>query len=135
MSEQPSNLQTTYAVIKPGLLVDSLPVTDTVYAELDAHYDRFAGHTLVASFRFEEDWPTWEIHPHGDEIVVLMAGRADVVLRTAEGDERQDLSRPGDFVVVPKGTWHTARINQATDMLFITPGEGTENRQTPDQVV
>lgn len=60
MSENPSNLQTTYAVIKPGLLVDSLPVTESIYADLDAHYNRFAGHTLVPAFRFEEDWPTWK---------------------------------------------------------------------------
>jgi hypothetical protein len=34
----------------------------------------------------------------------------------------------GSYVVVPKGVWHTARTSVATRMLFVTPGEGTENR-------
>lgn len=29
--------------------------------------------------------------------------------------------------VVPRNSWHTARMAQAARMLFITPGEGTEN--------
>lgn len=44
-------------------------------------------------------------------------------------------NRPPDlastFVVVPRGTWHTAKVHAATTMLFITPGEGTENRESP----
>ena len=31
-------------------------------------------------------------------------------------------------VVVPKGTWHTARTSVPTKMLFVTPGQGTENK-------
>jgi hypothetical protein len=31
-------------------------------------------------------------------------------------------------VIVPKGTWHTARIEHKAKMIFITPGEGTRNR-------
>jgi hypothetical protein len=40
----------------------------------------------------------------------------------------EELTEPGAFVVVPKGTWHTARTAAPTRMLFITPGERTENR-------
>ena len=35
---------------------------------------------------------------------------------------------PGDYVIVPRGTRHTARIRKPARMLFITPGEGTETR-------
>jgi quercetin dioxygenase-like cupin family protein len=38
------------------------------------------------------------------------------------------LTEPGSFVIVPKGTWHTARIAKPTSMLFVTPGEGTQNK-------
>ncbi len=38
------------------------------------------------------------------------------------------------FVVVPKNTWHTAKVHAPTMMLFVTPGEGTENRESPGAV-
>jgi hypothetical protein len=31
-------------------------------------------------------------------------------------------------VVVPKATWHTAKISTPTALLFVTPGEATQNR-------
>jgi hypothetical protein len=39
-----------------------------------------------------------------------------------------NLSRPDEYLLVPKGTWHTARTAVPTNMLFVTPGEGTENK-------
>ena len=41
------------------------------------------------------------------------------------------LDTPGSFVVVPKNTWNTAKVHAPTTMLFVTPGEGTENRESP----
>ena len=38
------------------------------------------------------------------------------------------LDRAGAFVIVPKGTWHTARADGHCEMLFITAGEGTRHR-------
>ena len=38
---------------------------------------------------------------------------------------------PGSYLVVPKGVWHTARPNAATTLLFVTPGEGTLNAESP----
>jgi hypothetical protein len=29
---------------------------------------------------------------------------------------------------VPRGTWHTTKVHAPSSMLFITPGEGTQNR-------
>ena len=43
-------------------------------------------------------------------------------------EEHVQLNTPGEFVMVPRGVWHTARIATRASMLFITPGEGTENR-------
>ena len=121
----------TFAVINCDFNIDSLPATDSIYAELDERYGGFGGHLLVACHDFESDWPTWEIHPHGDELVSLVAGDAELVIRTDEGDRSARLSNPGDFVVVPRNTWHTARVHAPTTMMFVTPGEGTENREAP----
>jgi hypothetical protein len=54
-----------------------------------------------------------------------------MLLRTADGDESIRLEEPGTNVVVARGIWHTAQTSEPTRMLFITPGEGTENRENP----
>ena len=129
---RPANLQSTYVVIKPDQLAKSLPITDSVWDDLDTNYNNFQRHTLVASFSFTDDWPTWEVHPHGDEIVSLVSGNADMILRHDSGDHCVRLSIPGEFVIVPRGVWHTARVHEPTTMIFVTPGEGTENRENPE---
>lgn len=130
-SSDTPNLRTTYVVLDPALGAHEVTVTDTIYQQLDERFDGFAGHSLVAMHSFDGDWPTWEMHPRGDEVVCLLSGRAEMRLRE-DGRERSVLlDAPGAFVVVPRGTWHTARIGEPTSMLFITPGEGTENRETP----
>ncbi len=63
-----------------------------------------------------------------------MSGDADMILAAAEGEKKIRLNSPGSFVVVPKNTWHTAKIHAPTTMLFVTPGEGTENRESPGEL-
>ncbi len=125
-------LQNTFAVIKPDLSVETVDVSPTLYQDLDARFDQFRSHQLVATYEFTEDWPTWERHPQGDEIVILLSGVATMVLQREAGPQFVEMAMPGEYVVVPRNTWHTARVRTATRMLFITPGEGTENRAEPD---
>lgn len=130
-SQNPANLTTTFVIVDDRQAAETMVVTDTFWPDLDAKYGDFAGHSLVASFSFEDDWPTWEIHPHGDEVVCLMSGDATMILDTADGERRVRLTEPGAFVVVPKGTWHTAKVHAPTKMIFVTPGQDTENHETP----
>lgn len=123
-------LAETFAVLKPDLRVQPVGVAPGFYEALNADFDGFGGHILVAMHEFSRDWPSWERHPAGDEVVMLLSGRATMVLRTGAGEETAVLAEPGSYVVVPRGTWHTARVSEATRMLFITPGEGTEHRET-----
>ncbi len=127
----PFNLETTRLIMGPDGQATPKPVTPAFFEELDAEFNGFSGHFLVATFGFDEPWPTWEIHPHGDEFVYLLSGDTDFVLHTAEGDQTLRVKEPGSYVIVPKGTWHTARPYAPTTMLFVTPGEGTENSETP----
>ena len=121
----------TFAVLQPDLAVRAVEVSPGLYADLDRDYSGFKDHVLVASHEFFADWPTWERHPAGDEIVMLMSGSATLVLRTGSGDESVVLDEPGAYVVVPRNTWHTARVTATARMLFVTPGEGTENVESP----
>ena len=129
--ESPADLRSTFVVVNRELQAETIAVTDTIWSDLDQRFGSFAGHSLIASFSFDDDWPTWEIHPNGDEVVCLMSGDAELILATEEGEQRVRLDAPGSFVVVPKNTWHTAKVHAPTTMLFVTPGEGTENRATP----
>ena len=128
---QAVRLASNFVVLQDNLLADVVEVTPDLYERLDRDYGDFAGHVLVASHAFDDDWPTWEVHPAGDEIVILVSGDVDLVLAGAEEDDVIRMTEPGTFAVVPQNTWHTARIRRHSVMLFITPGEGTENREEP----
>ena len=130
-TDDAANLATTFAVLKPAMSIDCLPVTPSLYADLDSRYDGFAGHALIACHSFEDDWPTWEVHPRGDELVCLLSGDSELIMRTDAGDRSVRLDEPGSFFVVPANTWHTAKVHAPTTMLFVTSGEGTENRESP----
>jgi mannose-6-phosphate isomerase-like protein (cupin superfamily) len=125
------DLAKTFAVLAPGLALTPVDVTPDIYERLDRDFDAFRGHVLVAMHAFDADWPTWERHPAGDELVLLLAGAATFVLDTPRGAEEVVLAKPGGFVIVPRNTWHTARVAEHAEMLFITPGEGTENEVRP----
>jgi mannose-6-phosphate isomerase-like protein (cupin superfamily) len=122
------NLASSFVVLDANHAATPVDVTPTIFEELDERFDRFKGRLLVSCFGFESDWPTWERHPAGDEIVCLLSGNARMVLDRDGVEEVTDLRDPGSYVVVPKGMWHTARTSVATKMLFITPGEATENK-------
>lgn len=123
------NLDQISAVLKPDLTVEKIPVSPSIYQESDEKFDLFKSHVLIATHTFDKNWGMWERHPAGDEIVVLLSGSARMVIRLASGEESNtQLEKVSDFVVIPKGVWHTAQIIETTKMLFITPGENTENQ-------
>lgn len=119
-------LDSTFVVLQPDQSAVPVPVTPTIWQELDRRFDDFKGRVLVSCFSFDSDWETWEMHPAGDELVCLLSGRASFEFegRGSVGE----LARPGEFLIVPRGTWHTAHTRVPTTMLFITPGEGTQNK-------
>ena len=128
MSVTPFSIEETFVVMSPDKQATPETFDALLYHRIDRTYDGFKGHELIACHQFERDWPTWEIHPHGDEVIVLMSGRATLLLETDAGEDAIELSKAGDVAIVPKDTWHTARISVPTQMLFITPGEDTQNR-------
>jgi mannose-6-phosphate isomerase-like protein (cupin superfamily) len=75
----------------------------------------------------EGDWPSWEVHPRGDEVLVLLEGELEMVLER-NGEETRHPMRPGATLVVPAGTWHRAVAQRRVKMLFLTWGEGTDHR-------
>lgn len=106
-----------------------LRADDTFWERLGAgDLGSFRGEYLVSCHAFDSGWPIWEMHPNGDEIVCLISGQVTFVLENGAGSEEVVLKDAGAFLVVPRGTWHTARTSTPTRLLFITAGEATQHR-------
>ncbi|MDA0231817.1 MAG: hypothetical protein O3B21_16780 [Proteobacteria bacterium] len=76
----PHRFEDVRVILAPDGAATTKAVTPNFYAELDGEFNNFAGHILVMSHSFSEAWETWEMHPMGDEIVVLQEGDVDFVL-------------------------------------------------------
>ena len=82
---------------------------------------------LVCLLHMTEDWPNWERHPAGDEIVYLLSGAMDLIVEVPDGERVVPL-RDRAAYVVPRGLWHRGKVIEACDVLSITRGAGTELR-------
>jgi len=115
-----------------------LPVTESFWPDLVSGRLGLGPGRLVSFLEFDADWSVWEVHPRGEELVCLFSGAMDLLLQgpappDGPGDGRAGrravpLREPGDFLVVPRGTWHSARVHRPSRALFVTAGEGTEHR-------
>jgi mannose-6-phosphate isomerase-like protein (cupin superfamily) len=72
-------------------------------------------------------WTTWERHPAGDELVVVISGRMTLV-QDIDGNERHLELGEGEAAINPRNVWHTSDIAEPCRTLFVTPGRGTEHR-------
>ena len=119
-----------FIVLNPDKQASIEPNDAELYVRLDRNYNDFAGHELISCHEFSEDWSMWEIHPNGDEVIVLLHGDIDVVFDQPDGEQSVHLNTPGSYAVVPKNVWHTVKVRQAARAVFITPGEGTDHKPT-----
>jgi mannose-6-phosphate isomerase-like protein (cupin superfamily) len=95
-------------------------------------YDRYmAAHCkpddtgrLSQLYKSETDWPMWECHPAGDEVVIVVSGRAEFIQRI-DGVERRVVVGPGEAIINPPGVAHTANVLEPFLALYITPCPGT----------
>lgn len=101
--------RTTYVNLGSGGKATRLAGGDAFWALPDAEMDGLGDGRLVSGFEFTIDWPTWEMHPNGDEFVYLLSGSVDLMLEQAQGVEMLAM-RGMDAVVVPHGVWHTAKV-------------------------
>jgi mannose-6-phosphate isomerase-like protein (cupin superfamily) len=121
------DLNTTFVHLEDGTAAKRLEVTPDFWKTIDARPELARGR-LVTATRFEADWPHWEMHPAGEELVMLVSGALDLVLDAPSG-ARTTLPLSGRCaVLIPRGTWHWARVHEPSEMWFVTYGEGTRHR-------
>ena len=127
-------IQQTFSVLTPAMGVHPMAFNGPeFYAQLDQRFGDFKSHVLISCHTFNEAWSTWEMHPEGDECVLLVSGSATMALLRDGAEHTTSLDTPGQYIVVPRGAWHKATEADTAMMLFITPGEGTQNEAVPPQ--
>ena len=72
---------------------------------------------------------TWEMHPHGDEVLFLLDGAINVALADNGAIETEVLPlTAGQGCVVEPGIWHRLLLRKPSRLLFVTPAGGTRMR-------
>src|SRR5690242_12277827 len=110
------DLESTYLGLDRLGRVTPLPVGPTFWQTIGQNPD--AQETLVTVGTGNGDWNHWEMHPHGDEILVTLEGSARMTFQTVGGEESFDLN-PGKTLIVPAGVWHRAQMQKNLRMMFI----------------
>ena len=134
-SDTSFDLTNTYVFLQDGGQAPMVQVTEAFWRDLMSGNPTSPGAVLVASgagwltavYRFERDTPTWEMHPAGDELLVLLSGAIDIVLEV-EGTNRVVELKEGASCLVPRGTWHKQVVRVPGRELAITYGKGTQHR-------
>jgi mannose-6-phosphate isomerase-like protein (cupin superfamily) len=75
----------------------------------------------------DADWTNWEMHPAGDEVLIMLEGKATFILDLPSGF-REVVLGAGRLLVIPKQVWHTAKVNESSQLMAITAGAGTQHR-------
>lgn len=88
---------------------------------------RIEGHTIDAPLLTREPPHDGEMHPDGDELLFLVAGRVTVVIEDEDPPREVPLAR-GQATIVPQGVWHKLRLHEPSQILYVTPGPGGAHR-------
>ncbi len=95
---EPFDLARSYVHLGRGPVAVVLPDFEWTADTLTAYRERFAGDgdegRLVCVIPQEATWDSWERHPAGEEVVVLLSGRIDLV-QELDGQEHVVALRPG----------------------------------------
>jgi mannose-6-phosphate isomerase-like protein (cupin superfamily) len=112
------DLETTYLSLDGKGVVASHPVGADFWDKIDANADLLA--TMVAVFRSDADWGHWEMHPAGDEIVMLIEGEVTMIVQQGSTERRVALT-PGHAIVIPAGARHRALVACSPSLMARAP--------------
>jgi hypothetical protein len=116
-----------YLDLHDGGAAEIIPMTPELWPAVMAGAREIRGRLAGAS-RLTRDLDRWEMHPAGDEWLIRLSGVFEVVLEMGGTTRRAMLNAETCCCLVPKGAWHTIRVRERGDLLFVTPGAGTEHR-------
>lgn len=123
---KPIRLDQTFLQLVDGPEARPVPVGPDFWETLPRRPELHAGRMITRS-RTQGSWGYWEMHPAGDEVLVILDGAVDLVLETPTGETHVAAAAP-DCVVIPQGVWHRVESPDGCEILFITRGEGTQHK-------
>ena len=127
MSTSALDLFSTFVLLGPDGGATTMPWSPEFWPRLSAaEGDRIVG---AKHGREPSDFhpAEWEMHPHGEELLLLLSGALDVILDLPDG-ERTIALTAGGACLVPRGIWHRLTARQPSDLLFVTTPNGTRLR-------
>jgi len=114
MSGESFDLSQTFIHLGLGARATAIPDFEWSAEFLDTYEQANAADgdegRLVCISPQTQTWDFWERHPHGEEVVVLLSGRSDVV-QDIDGGERTISLAPGQAVINPAGVWHRSVVH------------------------
>jgi mannose-6-phosphate isomerase-like protein (cupin superfamily) len=63
----------------------------------------------------------WHHHDAEDEMFMVVQGELHMKWRDADGTERDESIRPGEFIIVPHGTEHMPYTLEETHVILLEP--------------
>ncbi|UAJ12971.1 cupin domain-containing protein [Glacieibacterium megasporae] len=103
----------------------AVPIDASFWENMDL---RFEQGRMVSIIESPGDWPNWEMHPEGEELIYLLSGRMTLVLDKGSGSLDRVELEVGKATVMPRGVWHTADVSEPGKALYVTTGAGTQSR-------
>jgi mannose-6-phosphate isomerase-like protein (cupin superfamily) len=125
------DLEQTYLFVDGAGGLTAQAVGPTFWAEIADN--PLAGATMISAGAGAGDWPQWEMHPAGAEVLVILEGAPRIWLEHPDGRLETVAARPGATVVVPRGAWHRVECEQPHKILYVTYGSGTTHRPVTDE--
>lgn len=132
MSIKAKNLKKSYVVLNPlgkSEIWKSADFWKMAFDKKHPKNNKDMGY-LVSSYDFDSDWRSWENHPYGDELIFCVKGKITFIFK----DKKENLTKielkTGNSIIVPRNTWHTAKVKKPTQCLFITWGFGTQHLES-----
>jgi hypothetical protein len=124
-----SNILQTYLHVQDGSRIAPIEAPESFWPDLAAGaFPELDNGRLMSAFTFSGAWATWERHPSGEELVMLLAGAVTLTLDEPAGPRSVHLGSPGAYLLIAPNTWHTAAADVESTLVFLTPGAGTEHR-------
>lgn len=119
------DLENTYLALDGKGDVIPMPVTEEFWARIET--SPAATRSMMGVYPMTADWPHWEMHPEGDEVLVLLGGHLEMLLDDGNSESTAEM-RAGTALIVPAGTWHRAIVREPGHLLGLTYGAGTQHR-------
>ena len=94
---------------------------------------RIDGYTIgAATLGVGVEFHLGELHPDGDEFLLLVSGALDLILDDGDeqtvGSETRVSMREGDAYIVPRGIWHRIQASEPSFLVHVTPGPNGAHR-------